>query len=249
MVQTGIDPARELQRAADLLIKNWMLAIPTAFASLVIALFAFFVLASVFASAMVGGLAAGRGGAGIAALLAAGPLLLAFVIVAAVLVAVAQAVVVRASEDVWEGKPVDLGASLNAVLGRIAPLFGVFVLAFLILVIPIALSVFLIGIPIVLVVGFFLMYAVPAVVLGGESASGAIAASYNIARANVGPSVVAFAGIIVALVVGGIINAIFQHFGVLSVLVQFAVGGLTSAYAALVAARFYMLLRQGAPAA
>jgi hypothetical protein len=236
MVTTQIEPAAELQRAAELLFKNWLLAIPTALVSLAIALFGVFVLASVIGSAALGGLAGGRMGATLAALAAAAPLLLAFCVVAAVLIVLAQAVVVRAAEDVWEGHPVDLSASLGAVSGRVGSLVGALVL------------VILIGIPLVLLAGYFVMYTVPAVVLGGESPTGAVAASFRIAKEHVGPSIVAFVGIVVAFLAGAIINALFSHLALLSVIVQFAVGGLTSAYGALVAARVYMLLRPATPA-
>jgi hypothetical protein len=248
MVTTQIEPAAELQRAAELLFKNWLLAIPTALVSLAIALFGVFVLASVIGSAALGGLAGGRMGATLAALAAAAPLLLAFCVVAAVLIVLAQAVVVRAAEDVWEGHPVDLSASLGAVSGRVGSLVGALVLVILILIIPLALSFVLIGIPLVLLAGYFVMYTVPAVVLGGESPTGAVAASFRIAKEHVGPSIVAFVGIVVAFLAGAIINALFSHLALLSVIVQFAVGGLTSAYGALVAARFYMLLRPATPA-
>jgi hypothetical protein len=249
MVKTQIDPVAELQRAAELLFKNWALAIPTAVASLVIGIVCFVVIASAMASVFVGSVVGGHLGAGLAGLLAAAPLLLLFVAASAVLIVLAQAVVVRAAEDVWEGRPLDLAASLGAVTGRLVPLVGALALAFLVLLIPLALSAVVIGVPLVLVAAYFLMYVIPAVVLGGESASGALSSSFAIAKANAGPSIVAFVGILVAGIVGSIANAIFAHIPLLNVLVAFAVGGLTSAYAALVAARFYTLLRAVPPPA
>jgi hypothetical protein len=249
MVKTQIDAAGELQRAAELLFKNWALAIPTAVVSLAISITFFVVVASAVATVFAGGLAGGHLGAGLAALFAAAPLLLIFIAASAVLFVLAQAVVVRAAEDVWEGRPLDLSVSLAAVTGRIVPLVGALVLSILVLLIPIALSAFLIGIPLVLIGAYFLMYVIPAVVLGGESASGALSASFAIAKENVGPSIIAFVGILVAGIVGSVANSIFSHVPLLNFLVAFAVGGLTSAYTALVASRFYTLLRPGAPPA
>jgi hypothetical protein len=243
MVKTQIDPVGELQRAAELLFKNWVLAIPTAVVSLAIGIVCFLVVASAIATVFVGGVVGGHLGAGLAGLLAAAPLLLLFAAAAIVLMALAQAVVVRAAEDVWEGRPLDLAASFGAITGRIVPLVGALALSFLVLLIPLALSAVIIGVPLVLIAAYFLMYVIPAVVLGGESASGALSASFAIAKANTGPSIVAFVGILVAGIAGSVVNTIFAHVPLLNIVVAFAVGGLTSAYAALVAARFYTLLR------
>jgi hypothetical protein len=243
MVKTSIDAPGELQRAAELLFKNWMLAVPTAAASLIVGILSVFVFASIIATALVGGAVAGRTGAGLVGLLAGLPMMAVFGIIAALLVIVAQAVVIHASEDVWEGRPVELGHSVSVALGRLVPLIGVFVLVALIMIIPIALCFVIIGIPIILIVAFFLMYAIPAVVLGGDSPTAAIGTSYRIARENIGPSVIAFIGIAVAAIIGSILNALLRHGAVLTLIGSLVVGGYTSAYCALVAARFYTLLR------
>jgi hypothetical protein len=244
MVKTAIDPPAELQRAASLLFKNWMLAIPTAAASLIIGIIQVFFIAGIFATALVGGAVAGRGGAGIAAILAALPLLAVFFVVAVLLTLIAQAVVVHASEDVWEDRGVDLARSFSVALGRLAALIGAFLLVLLIMIIPIALCFVIIGIPLVLIALYFLMYVVPAIVLGNESPTGAIGASYRIARENVGPSLFALLGIVVAIIIGAIVEGLFGRApSWLQLLVALIVGGFTSAYAALVAARFYTLLR------
>ena len=170
MVKTAIDPPAELQRAASLLFKNWMLAIPTAAASLIIGIIQVFLLTGIFATALLGGAVAGRPGAVIAAILAALPLLCVFFVVAILLTLIAQAVVVHASEDVWEDRAVDLGRSFSVALGRLAALIGAFLLVLLIMIIPIALCFVAIGIPLVLIAFYFLMYVVPAIVLGNEIA-------------------------------------------------------------------------------
>lgn len=249
MVKTQIEPAGELQRAAELLFKNWALAIPTAVVSLVIGIVFFVVVASAVATVFIGGVVGGHLGAGLAGLLAAAPLVLLFAAVAVVLMVLAQAIVVRAAEDLWEGRALDLAASLAAITGHLTPLIGALVLSFLVLLVPLALSAIVVGVPLVLIAAYFLMYVIPAVVLGGESASGALSSSFAIAKANVGPSIVAFGGILVAAIAGSVVNTIFAHVPLLNVLVAFAVGGLTSAYAALVAARFYTLLRPVPPPA
>ena len=244
MIKAPIDAPAELQRAASLLFKNWMLAIPTAAAALIISIIQVFFIASVFATALMGGAVAGKAGAGIAAIMAALPLLFVFFVVAVLLTLIAQAVVVHASEDVWEGRGVDLGRSFSVAVSRLVPLIGSLLLVILIMIIPVALCAVVIGIPLVLIALFFLMYVVPAIVLGNESATGSIGASYRIARENVGPSLFALLGILVAVIIGAIVDGLFGRAPAFAqVLVALVVGGFTSAYAALVAARFYTLLR------
>jgi len=243
MVKSPIDAPAELQRAAELLFKNWMLALPTALASLIIGILALFAFGTVFASAMAGGLVAGRTGAGLAAVLAALPMLALYLVIAGVLTILAQAIVIHAAEDAWEGRPLDFGRSLSVATSRLVPLIGAFILVGLVMIIPVALMVVLIGFLLLLVAAFFLMYVLPAVVLGDQGAAGALTESYRIARENVVPSLIAFIGIIVAAVLGGIINGLLHHGAILSLLGSLIVGGFVSAYIALVSARFYMLLR------
>ncbi|MEO6990879.1 MAG: hypothetical protein ABI346_10010 [Candidatus Baltobacteraceae bacterium] len=249
MPTTTLSPAAELQRAIEILTKNWILAIPTALASLVMAILTVFLFVSLIGTAAVGGALGGHAGAGLAAL--SGGVLYGglFAVIAIVVNVLAQAVVMQSSEDAWSGRAVDLMRSLATVTPKLIPLAIALVLCFLVLLIPALLCVFLIGFPLVLIVGFFLMYVVPAVIIGGESPTAALSSSYRIVRANLGPSIIAFLGIVVALIVFGIINSIVAHIPIVNLVVPFLVGGFASAFAALVAARFYDLLREGGSAA
>lgn len=244
MVKSPIDAPAELQRAAELLFKNWMLAVPTALASLIIGILAIFAFGTVIASALAGGVIAGRAGAGIATVLAALPLLALYLVIAGVLTILAQAVVIHAAEDAWEGRPLDFGRSFTVAVGRLVPLIGAFILVGLVLIIPAALMIVFIGFLLLLVVGFFLMYVLPAVVLGDQGPAGALTESYRIVRENIMPSLIAFIGIVVAAAIGGIVNGLLHHGAILSLLGSLIVGGFVSAYIALVAARFYILLRE-----
>jgi len=243
MIKAQIDAPGELQRAAELLFKNWVLAIPTALASLISGILGIFVFGAVLGTALAGGLVGGRAGAGLAAVLSALPLAALYIVICVLLTMLAQAVVIHAAEEAWEGRPIDFGRSFAVASSRLLPLVGAFVLIALIMIIPALLAIFIIGILLMIVVGFFLMYVLPAVVLGEQGPAAALSDSYRIVRENFMPSLIAFIGIVVAAVVGGIVNALLHHGTILSLIGSLFVGGFVSAYIALVVARFYSLLR------
>ena len=238
-VQPAISPADELQSAGEVLSQNWILAVPTAIASLVLFLIMIFVVLTVVGTAVLGGLAGGHLGA--AAGIGTGVLVAVVCTVLGVgLVILAQAVVMHASEDAWQGRKPNLGASFGAVLGRLPDLLVATLLMGLVVVL---LSVTLIGIPLVLVASYFFMYVTPAVILGHESGARALRTSFRLARTYVGESFVGFLGLIAAGIVGTVANSLLGHIPLVNLVTAFAVGGLTSAYAALVQARFFDLLR------
>jgi hypothetical protein len=239
-----IDPGTELQRAFDILVKNWILALPTAIASLAALFFVVFLVASLVASVV--GLGVGSEGRHLglgAALFGAGTFSALGGFAAIVLLSmVAQAVVVNGAEDAWRGRPVDLAGSLGVAIARLPALVLAGIAIMLIMLIPVALSAILIGIPLVAIVGFFLIYVMPAIVIGNESGIAAIGTSFRLAKDNFGPSAVAAIGIFLAVAVAQAINVSLGHVPVIGWLAAFLVGGFSSAYAALVAARFYTLL-------
>ena len=248
MVNRQIDAMAELQNAFQILIKNWVLAIPTALASLLAGALLVFVFATTIASLFGAGVLSGER-SGMAGLLAGGGGLMLLIGVAAIVVVtiLAQAVVMIGAERVWQGHPADLGHAISAALGRLAPLI-VLLLIGIVVAIVCGFLVLLLGLGILLaiVLGFFFMYAVPAIVIGNEGAMQALGTSYRLVRANLSPSAIAFLGIVVVSFVGSFISNIFLHVAVLGLVIWFAVGGLTSAYSALVAVRFYDLLRGSA---
>jgi hypothetical protein len=238
-VRPAISPADELQRAAEVLSKNWTLALPTALASVVLSAILIFVVVAVVGSLLLGSFAGGHLGA--AAGLGSGVIVAGCAGLLGVgLLVIAQAVVIHASEDAWQGRSPNLAASLGAVLGRLPDLL---VATIIMGVIAVVLCVTVIGIPFTFVEGYFFMYAAPAVILGGESGTRALGTSIRIARSRVGESFVGFLGLIAAGIVGAIANSLVGHIPIVNLVTAFAIGGLTSAYAALVQARFYDLLR------
>jgi len=245
-VQPVSSPADQLQRAAEVLSKNWILALPTAIASLVLGIVMVLAVVSVVTAAVVGRAAGGGAGMwaglGTSALIA---LVLAFA--GLLLVIFSQAIVIHASEDAWEGRPVNLGASLAATLARLPDLFVAYIISALIMLVAIVLCFAVIGFPLVFVGIYFLMYVIPAVMIGGESGTAAISTSFRLASRNVGPSLIAFAGIVGALIVASFLTGITSHIPLINLVVSFAVGGLAAAYSALVSDRFYDMLRGTVP--
>jgi len=242
MVNRPIDAMAELQNAFQILIKNWILAVPTAIASLLAGAILVFFFAATLASLFGAGMLSGER-SGMAAALAGGGglmLLLGFAVIVVVMI-LAQATVMVGAERVWQGHPPDLGHAVSTALGKLPPLILLLILAGV--VFTICAVIIIIGWIAAIFLAFFYMYTVPAIVVGNEGVMQALGSSYRLVRANVNASLIAFLGIAVVSFVGSIISNIFLHVAVLGLVVWFAVGGLTSAYSALVAVRFYDLLR------
>jgi hypothetical protein len=246
-LRPAFSPGNELQRAAELLSKHWILAVPTAVGSVVLSLILIFGVLSIAATTVLGGVFGGHAGAaagiGTGALFALGLFILGVVVLN-----LTQAVVIHAGEDAWLGRSPNLAASLGVVIARLPDLVVSMLATLAILLIPLALCAVLIGFPLLVIAGYFLLYVTPAVVLGRENGLAAVGTSFRIARTYVGESVVALLGVIAAEIVGSIANTLVVHIPLVNILTAFAIGGLTSAYAALVQARFYDLLYQTAPA-
>jgi len=237
-----VDSGRELSDALHLLAERWTLAAPTAFASLACAAIVFFVIGAVVVAVVAGALVGHAPGA-IAALGAgASGIAVALVAIAAISYA-AHVLVVAAAHDVWEGREPDFRAAFRLVGDRAPALALAFVLIGLLAIVPLVLSIVLIGIPLLLVLQYCVLYVTPAIVLGGEDAASAIATSLRIGSRHPGPTLAACGGILAAFLVGRFVDAFCIHVPGLGLLTAFAVGGFTAAYGALVQARFYTLLR------
>jgi hypothetical protein len=243
-----IDALAEMQNAFRVLFKNWVLAVPTALVAAIAGALALFMLAGAAAAAMAGG---GLNGSNQTAVLAAlGALIPSvglFLLIVVLLELLAQAIVIGGAERVWHGEPADLSHGFSRALGKLPTLFLFFLFA--VLAIVICTVVVFIGWIAGVVLAFFFMYTLPAIVVGDESVGGALKTSWRLVQANIGPSLTAWVGIFVVGIVGGVISRIFLHIPVLGLIIQLVVGGLTSAFGALVLVRMYDLLRgSGAPA-
>ena len=239
MVNRQIDAMGELQSAFNVLIKNYILAVPPAIVALAGAIYFATVMAGIVGGIMAAGAMGGTPNFG--ALFGGGGLLLLLGVIVIILLSVlALAIVIGAAERVWHGQPADLAGGISKALSKLPSLFLLFIIFGIIGIIP------FLGVLIDLVLAFFWFYAMPGIVLGDMGTTQAMSASWKLASANAGPTLMALLGIIVVNVVGGIINVLCVHVPILGLIVSFIVGGLTSAYAALVIVRFYDLLRGAA---
>jgi hypothetical protein len=242
MVTQQFNATGELEAAAKILFARWTLALPTALASLAIAGIVFFVIGAVVVSAVAAILMGGRAGA--SAAVGAGASTVAFSVLVMVLISTAaHAMVLVAAHDAWAGREPDYGAAFRLTLARFPALLVAAFATALLYAIPVALSFLLVGIPLLFVLGYFLMYVRAAIMIGDEDGITAIGTSFRIATSKAGPSLVAFAGMICAFVIGRIVDAATIHLPVIGLLTAFFVGGATAAYIALVEVRFYDLLR------
>lgn len=242
MIARQFDPVTELQSAFTVLTKNLTLAaIPTAAAIIVCAVLVLTLVATGASALIASGLsdptAIGTAvAAGIGSLLFGLGITLVIGIIVGLL---AQAAVIAGSEAVWEGRPPDLGVGLRTAMERAGDLF---IGGLLLALIFIAISWTLVG---PLVLAFLMVYFAPAVVVGREGGIAAIGTSWRMATQNFGPTFAAFAGIVIMAVIGGVVQAILGHLPILGWVAALLVSGFTAAYGALVAVRFYDLLRGG----
>ena len=250
MVNRPIDAMAELQNAFQVLFKNWILALPTGVAALIGTAFLFFVVFATLTSAVGAGMMSGTSPKAALALLGAGGVtFLVGGIIIAIIYLVACASVMAAAEDVWRGQPADLAKGLSKAMRRLGPLIVLFLVSIAVGIVCAVLVIALgLGIILAIVLSFFWMYALPAIVVGNQGTFEALGTSYRLVRQNVGPSLTAFLGIIVVTFVGELILRLFHSLPALGVVIAFAVGGLTYAFSALVAVRFYDLLRGSAVA-
>lgn len=247
MVGRRFDAAGELGNAFRVLSDRWTLALPTAIASLVIGAIIFFVIGAVLVSGGAA-LVLGHTGAALAALEAGATGVALAIGLIALVSTFAHAMVMAAAHEAWADRDPDYSAAFRLTMNRFPALVVLAFLNALLFAIPVALSFLVIGIPLLFVVGYFLMYARAAVVVGGEDPISAIGTSFRLASTHVRPSLIAFAGILGAFIVARIVDLFTIHIPGIGLLTSFFVGGATAAYMALVEVRFYELLRDRVPA-
>jgi len=236
MMQSRIDPFAELESAARALGKNLPLAIIPAVGSLII-------VAVCSLTAVGGGLwamgaaAFGNWAALLAALGAMALGVLLTVVVAVIVGLLASAAAAAGAQSVWQSHPPDLGADVGKAVSRMGDLLAA---GFLITLIAIAISWTIVG-PVIL--SFFMLYVIPAIVVGGEGGIAAMGTSWRLATQQVGYTFAAFVGILAFSIVAAIASGIVGHIIVLGWLIAAIAWGLDVTFAALVSVRFYELLK------
>jgi hypothetical protein len=245
MIARQFDPVAELQSAFSVLMKNYMIAaIPLISLILCLAVFAVAFAIGGGAALMAGALTdlnnnpmalvpilAGMAGwLGIAAL------------VACIIQFIGLGAAAAASDSAWRSGTADVSDGFTRALAKVGDLilYGI--------VFGIIVAVLIWTVVGAIAFGFFMLYAIPAIIVGGESAFQAMGTSWNLATKNAGPTFAAFIGMILAWFAVVIVNLIVGHIPVLGWIVQLALNALLGAFFALVSVRFYGLLRGTATA-
>jgi hypothetical protein len=238
----------ELQKTFQLLFqkKNWMLAVPILIGILVagiaVAVGAMVAFGSLLAGGGLAGAMSGEGGGrGPMALFALVFSGLGFLFLVAVLAAIVIAIfgygwAYAAAEPVWQGGDADIGGGFSKAMSKLPQLV---VLAIIVGVIE---MFFFWTIILPILIGLFCIYCIPYIMQGGQSATGSIGASINLAKNNLGPTAMLFLAFIILGFVAGIINAMLAWIPLLGQLIAIAVGSLVGAYGILAIMRFYNLL-------
>jgi hypothetical protein len=241
-VSRTFDPVAEATSAFQLVIKNWVLAVPQLLVGVIaIALALIFGLGSIFAAGGLGAMMGhGESGAGLAALSGLLGTIWIIVLVAGILGLIAYAATILAANDAWAGRTVDIAGAVSKSLGSIVQLliFGI--------IIGICFAILAITFVGPLILGVLMMYGFQAIVLGGQSGVGAIGESYRLVTKNFGPSIIAILAVIVAYIASFVIGMVLGIIPIIGQIVSLIVGALVFAYACAVVTRFYSLIQSGA---
>jgi hypothetical protein len=239
MIAQQIDAMAELQSAFRLLMKNYVLAVIPLIALVVMAVLFIGValIAGVGAAFATGGFNNNMDLSALSAALA-GAALWAVVagIVAFIISTLSQAAVADGSENVLQGRSPDLGAAIGRAFSKIGDL--------IIIAIILGILLALLGITVIgaIAVFYFMMFVIPAIMVGNDGALAAIKTSWQLTTKNFGAAILAFLGLIVAGICTGIINVILGIIPVLGHLAAIVVGALFSAFVGIVLVRYYDLL-------
>jgi len=244
MIARQFDPVAELQSAFTVLTKNYALAvIPIVGLIVCLALFAIVAIV-VGGSALLASFGSLQNNPmAIGTILAASlPFFGLAALVAFVIALIADGAAVAAAESAWSTGVADVSGGFSRAMSKLGDLV---VAAVVLCLICAVIALTFIG-PLILL--FLMLYVLPAIVVGGESAFQAMGTSWNLATKNVGATFAAFIGIVLVGIVVGIVNSIIGHIPVLGWIVALLLNGLLGAYGALVVVRFYDLLRGTATA-
>ena len=146
-------------------------------------------------------------------------------------------VVVVMARDALAGREPSMGDAYGAVMGRL----GDVVVASVLLAVLVGVASLFFVIP-GLIVGFFLMFTLPAVVLDRLPAVDGLKRSANLVKENIGPCVGLVIGAIVAAVVVAIVSVILHVGPLLGRLASALLGGAFVAYLTIVGVRVYQTL-------
>jgi hypothetical protein len=176
-----------------------------------------------------GGLA-GRGPGVMGAVLGSAFFIVLFLVVATLINLVSSAVVVVMASDALASRPPSLSVAFGRVMARLGDVVGASLLSALIVGIA---SLFLL-VP-GLIAGFFLLFALPAVLLEGAGPMDSLRRSAALVRDHVAQALGLVAGMVVASVIAWLASLALHAVPVLGHLVSIVLGGALFAYVTVVA--------------
>ena len=228
----------ELDQTLEVFKKGWetlrenpVLVIPSLVALLIVLLLSVLLIGSAFG--MMGG-AGGPPGAGMGRVgVMAGSALLVTGL-GVLLGMVAGGMTVAMAHDAIVGRMSSLGNGLAATQRRLADLIIASILASLVMMVGFTLFV----IP-GLIAAFFLLFTLPAVMLGGENGTGALSASVKLVSAHLGETLLIAIGLLLIGIGVVIVGAIFRFIPVLGALVGLILQAALAAYGAAVITAAY----------
>ena len=235
---TGSDVVGHFRTGFDALKRYPLLTLAPLAAHLLLLVLALLVwggavgMGAIMGAVMGGGPGAAAGG--VAGFLAGGFL---FVLLAGLLSLIASGVVVLMARDALAGREPALGDALEAVLARLLDVVVVAILVTLIVVIGLLFLV-LPGVA----AAFFLIFAMPAVLLDGQPAVDALRRSFTLVRDNLGVVAGLILGCILVAAATGVVVAILGHVPLVGGLAAAVVNGVVIAYLTVVAVDVYQTL-------
>lgn len=265
MAQADSSPVAEIiSDSFTLTFRNWLLAVPTIAVSLIA--FVPILIYGVFGDQRIlGAFLPGATSESLAEIFAANTLefliVLAFcIVIAVVLGIIAFGATYAGAGDVLRGLPVDLGGIVRRGTAR----FGA-ILLFGLIIAGVGIAVELIGFLLVALTGgvlailivpllfcaalaaaFLLMYAIPAIVLGGLSPGDAIGQSFDLARENAGTTVILIFSLALTCVGVWISTFLLRFVPAIGPLVSIVIDGFFSVFQALLVSKFYLDLMTSA---
>lgn len=231
MAEPG-EATQVFQKGWDGLLKNPVLIVPSLVAFLIIFVLSFLFVGSAVGMTM-GGMMRGARGLGPGFGVLAGTTLLVMGL-SIVLSMVAGGMMVAMAHDTLVGRVTSLGSGLAATRRRLGDLIVASILGGLI--IGIGFMLFLVP---GLIAAFFLLFTLPAVMLGGMSGTGALSASVKLVSSHLSDSLLLAFGLLVIGLLVGIVGMVFRFVPVLGALATVILQAVLAAYASLVIVAAY----------
>jgi hypothetical protein len=232
----GSDTVSDFLLGVDLLKRYPVIVAPPLIAMCVVFVAGVLLFGGAIGLFAAGGLA-GRGPGVVGAALGSVVLVLMFMAIAMAVNLISSAVVVVMADDALTARAPSLASAYGRVVARLPDVMGACVLSAVI----IGITSILLIIP-GLIAAFFLMFALPAVLLDGARPMEGLRRSARLVRDNVGRTLGLVAGAVVASVVLWVISIVLHGVAVVGQLASMLLGGVLVAYLTTVAVRVFQTL-------